>query len=189
MNKSSRFASLSGLSGILVGIYALIAAFFSYRTVYGSIDSLGWERIILIPTRSTNLLVIASITLVLSIGTVIFLTTRQTKKEGQQAWDFHTKRLLFHLALPLLAGGIICLVFLSQGYISLLAPFTLVFYGLALVNASKFTLPQIQSLGILELCLGLISFLFLELSIAIWAIGFGLLHMIYGVMMHLSKKP
>ena len=105
MNRSSRFASLSGLSGVLVGIYAVIAAFFSYRTVFGSIDSLGWERIILNPTRSTNLLVIASFTLVLSIGTVIFLNNKTNEKGGTTSLGLSYQTIAFSPGYPLNSRG------------------------------------------------------------------------------------
>ena len=46
MNKSSRFISLSGLSGILAGIYALVGAAMTYYYVttysYGTLLLDGW---------------------------------------------------------------------------------------------------------------------------------------------------
>jgi len=64
------------------------------------------------------------------------------------------------------------------------APLTLIFYGLALVNASKYTLSEIRSFGIAEIVLGLIAMAFIGYGLLFWAIGFGLLHIIYGIIMH-----
>jgi hypothetical protein len=91
--------------------------------------------------------------------------------------------MLINLSIPLVAGGLVCLILLNKGYISLLAPLTLVFYGLALVNASKYTLSEIRSLGIIEIALGLLALFFIGFGLIFWSLGFGILHIIYGIVM------
>lgn len=188
MNRSSRFISLSGLSGISAGISALLGAYFAYQTVYFEQDYLGYRRAFLTAESLMQLLLIAVGTLVLAIGTGIYFTTRQTKKQNQKVWDIQTRRLLINLAIPLVTGGILCLMLLGKGYIGIVAPLTLVFYGLALVNASKYTLNEIRSLGMLEIVLGLIALQFIGYGLLFWALGFGVLHIVYGVIMQLKYK-
>ncbi len=188
MNRSSRFISLSGLSGVFAGSFAIIGAYAAYQTVYFNQDYLGYRKAIITTSSLTTLLVIASITAILSIGAGIYFTARESKKKNQKLWDHHTKILLINLAIPLFTGGALSIIFLLKGYIGVVAPLTLIFYGLALVNASKYTLTEIRSLGLIEILLGLISMYFIGYGLLFWAIGFGLLHIVYGVLMQLKYK-
>jgi hypothetical protein len=128
------------------------------------------------------------VTLVLSIGIGIYFTTKETKKQNQKIWDHQTKRLLINLAIPLITGGILCLMLLLRGYVGIVAPLTLIFYGLALVNASKYTLSEIRSLGLAEIVLGLISMQFIGFGLLFWSVGFGVLHIVYGAAMQMRYK-
>ena len=188
MNRSSRFISLSGLSGISAGIIALIGVYAAYQTVYINQDYFGYGKAIITTEILATLLLIAIATVVLSIVTVIYFTTKETKKRNQKIWDHQTKRLLINLLIPLITGGILCLMLLLKGYIGIVAPLTLIFYGLALVNASKYTLNEIRSLGIIQIALGLIAAHFIGFGLLFWAIGFGILHIVYGAMMHLRYR-
>ena len=188
MNRSSRFISLSGLSGIAAGIIAIIGAYLAYKTVYSNQDYVGYRVAILTFESLTQLLLIAAGTIILAIASVIFFTTRETKKKNQKIWNAQTQRLLINLAIPLAAGGILCLILLSEGFVGLVAPMTLLFYGIALVNASKYTLSEIRSLGLLEIAIGLISVYFIGYGLLFWVIGFGILHIVYGIIMHLKYK-
>ena len=162
MNRSSRFISLSGFSGISAGIIALIGAYLALDLATG--------------------------TFLLAIASIIFFTTRKTLAQKQKIWDAQTRRLLINLFIPLLAGGLFCLILLSKGYLSIAAPLTLIFYGLALVNASKYTLNEVRSLGIIEIILGLFSALYTSYGLLFWAIGFGLMHIVYGIAMEIKYK-
>ncbi len=188
MNRSSRFISLSGLSGISVGILALIGAYLVYQQVYAGLGYLDYSRVNLTDESLTQLLMIALGMLILAIGMGIYFTTRVTKKRNQKIWDLQTKRLIINLSIPLITGGILCLMLLFKGHIALLAPLTLIFHGLALVNASKYTLKEIRSLGLLIIALGLIAIHYIGLGLLFWAIGFGVLHILYGLMMQWKYK-
>lgn len=188
MNRSSRFISLSGLSGVSAGIFALIGAYFAYETVYYNQDYFEYRRAIINYTSVKNLLIIGSLTLTGALGSGIFFTYLKTKKHKQKLWDFQSKRLVLNLLLPLGVGGILCLILLYQNYINILAPMSLIFYGLALVNASKYTLGEIRSLGLVQIVLGLFGTAFVGYGMLLWAIGFGVLHIVYGIVMHLKYK-
>ncbi|MGE5429024.1 MAG: hypothetical protein ACM3O8_14110, partial [Methylococcaceae bacterium] len=60
----------------------------------------------------------------------------------------------------------------------------LIFYGLALVNAGKFTLSEVHYLGITEIVLGLMAAVFINWGLLFWALGFGVMHIVYGMMMY-----
>ncbi|MBO3698699.1 hypothetical protein [Roseivirga sp. E12] len=189
MEKSSRFISLSGLSGVLAGIYALIGAAIAHELVYTS-EVIVYERLVLRDVRGnlTALIIIALSVLLLTIVTGIVLTKRKAKKEGVKSWDETTKRLLINLFIPLIAGGILVVIFYNQGLIALIAPVTLIFYGMGLINASHYTYRDIRFLGISEVILGLIASAVIGYGLLIWALGFGVLHIIYGALMYFKYE-
>ncbi len=186
MERSSKFISLSGLSGVLAGIYALICAYFVYSNVY--LNKSLWS-----PTESNIqdtydnrvlLLGFGVATLILAISTGFFLTIRKAKRNKQKVFGKVAFQLLYNLAIPLVIGGVACLLILPYGGIIFIGPLTLIFYGLALINASQYTFSDIKSLGLVQCIIGLVSLYFLGYSLHFWALGFGVVHIIYGIIMY-----
>ena len=188
MNRSSRFISLSGLAGITTGIIALIGAYIAHHTVFTGQDYLSHKAVDLPSEKLTLILLIATSTILLAAAAAIYFTTRETKLRNQPTWDHQTKRLLINLAIPLVAGGILCLMLVTRGYVGMLAPITLIFYGMALVTASKYTLNELRSLGLIEIMLGLMAFQFIGQGLLFWAFGFGILHIVYGIIIQRKNK-
>ncbi len=190
MEQSSRFLSLSGLSGVFAGIFALIGAgtaywYFGYNLHYKRyythvLDNSGSLRLEFL----LFLFGVAAAVFFLAIGTGYLLTVRKAKKSGEKIWTPTAKRMLINLAIPLATGGVFCIALLYNGDVYHVAPATLIFYGLALLNASKYTLPDIRYLGISEIILGLLNAFFVGYGLLFWTIGFGLLHIIYGITMY-----
>ncbi len=184
MERSSIFISLSGLSGIFAGTIALIASIIVYfYFVKADLNYFGGQRNIYSIDLIKKMFVLASLTLVISIIGGVFFTFKKSKDKSIPVWTKNTINILFHMGVPLITGGFLCLILLKYGIVYLIAPFMLVFYGLALVSASKFTFGEIKFLGILEITLGLLGCLFVDYGLVLWAIGFGILHIIYGVVM------
>jgi hypothetical protein len=93
------------------------------------------------------------------------------------------RRLLLNVSLPMIVGGIFILKLLQAGEYGLIVPACLIFYGLALVNASKYTLGEVRYLGYGQILLGLINCWAINYGLYFWAIGFGMLHIVYGAVM------
>ncbi|MCC8426914.1 hypothetical protein [Mucilaginibacter sp. UR6-11] len=188
MERSSKFISLSGLSGILAGVYALIGAAVAYVLLNSSFDyadnTSGYAVVSL--SMVTSLIAVAAIVLIASIVTGIILSVRKAKRKGQSVWSRTSRELLFHMAVPLISGGLLILIFIARGYYGVVAPATLIFYGLSLVAAGNFTFSGIKSLGLCEIILGLTAALFPGYGLYFWALGFGVLHIIYGSVMYLK---
>lgn len=191
MSKSSRFISLSGLSGVVAGALALVAVTLAY--LFLDIQPFAEGENYYILARRTHkwgmnhltfFFGTGSIILILAIAGGVYFTTRKAKKKGQKIWDALTRRLLINLFIPLFAGGVFCLSLFYHGQTGLIAPTTIIFYGLALINASKYTLKDIRYLGFLEVLLGLIASFYLHYGLEFWAIGFGVLHIVYGLLMY-----
>ncbi|MCB0557331.1 MAG: hypothetical protein H6573_04720 [Lewinellaceae bacterium] len=195
MERSSRFISLSGLSGVAAGLWALIGAAAAY--LYLGASPLDGKHLYYqqpIPIEKWGLdylsffLLDATLVLILALSSGIFFTTRKARQKGQLVWGPLTQRLLLNLALPLVAGGIFCLGLAYHGLMGLIAPTTLVFYGLALINTSKYTLNDIRYLGITEVALGLMALFLPGYGLEFWCIGFGLLHIIYGLILYFKYE-
>ncbi|MFD1163865.1 hypothetical protein [Hwangdonia seohaensis] len=180
MNKSSRFISLSGLSGILAGIYALIGAAIAYWLV------MAYSNGTLILDGKIFRLVMLDLFLVaaLSILTGIFLTTKKAKQQGAKIWNATSKRLVINFLIPLVVGGLYILIILNQQKYGQTAALMLMFYGLALVNASKYSIGDIRYLGYIQIIIGLICAWFPGYGFWLWILGFGIMHIVYGTWMH-----
>lgn len=187
MERSSRFISLSGLSGIMAGIYALIAAFIAFKIAY-TFETIEYQEILVRNVRGKKfeLLATAIAALLLTLITVVAFGKQKARRQGVSGWDQTGQKMLINLLIPLAVGGIIVLIFYQNGLIKLIAPMTLVFYGLGLINASHFTYRDIRLLGISEVILGLIACIFTGYGLLFWSIGFGLLHIIYGTLMYIK---
>lgn len=180
MNKSSQFISLSGLSGILAGIYALIGSAVAYFLIENST-----EEFITLESRTFKLIILtALIVFTASLLTAYFQTVNKAQKVGERVWNASSKRLLINFLIPLITGGIFALLLLRNGHYGLVAPITLIFYGMACLNASKYTLRDVRYLGISEIILGLLAVEFSGYGLYFWAVGFGVCHILYGTIMH-----
>lgn len=180
MNKSSRFISLSGLSGKMAGIYALIGAAVAYYLVANS----GRDYLILDGEIINLIFLDLFLVAFFSIVTGIILTTRKAKRDGAKIWDGSSKRLVINFLIPLITGGLYILIILKNQKYGQTGGLMLIFYGLALINASKYSVGYIRQLGIIELILGLLATLFPGYGFWFWVLGFGVLHIIYGTWMH-----
>ena len=96
--------------------------------------------------------------------------------------------MLVNLAIPLLTGGIFCIALIWHGKIGLIAPAMLIFYGLSLINASKYTIGDTRYLGYMEVVLGLISCFFIGYGLLFWAVGFGFFNIAYGLFMYYTLE-
>ncbi len=192
MERSTRFLSLSGLSGVWAGFCALIGSVAMYG--YLGVGPLAGTRKnyydLVLETRKWGLgyesvlVLLAILVLAAALAGGVFFTTRKARQRGERVWDASSRRLLWAMMTPLATGGFFSLILLQQGYVYLLAPCTLLFYGLALVSGSKYTLRDVAYLGYLEIMLGLVGAAVPTYGFLLWAIGFGVLHIIYGSWMY-----
>lgn len=185
MERSRKFISLSGMSGVMAGIYALIGATIAYYIAHYPISPFRY-RIYSIQDFDvlTKLVIIATIVLIASLGTGLWLSYRKAKKNNENLWTKTSKVMVINLSIPLITGGVFVLILLNTGHFGIAAPSCLIFYGLALINASGNLYEEIRYLGISEIILGLISALLPGYGLIFWAVGFGILHIIYGTVMY-----
>ena len=185
MERSVKFISLSGLSGILSGFYALIGSGIAYALIQYPQSPLDYHtQTIGDYSILIRLMTLAITVLIASLGTGYWLGSRKAKRTGLKLWDTTAKRLFINLAIPLVTGGIFILILLWYGHYGVVAPAFLIFYGLSLINASPNLYEEVRSLGYSEIILGLISASLPGYGLIFWAFGFGFFHILYGAIMY-----
>jgi len=182
MNGSSKLISLSGLWGILTGVYALAGAFAVHFLVSNYLNQDSGISLLPISFLEYMLVGIAILVLIFSTLTAFIISYRKAKRNKEKMWDASSKKLLLYFSLPLLIGGVFCILFDKYGFKGLIPSTMLIFYGLACLGASKYTLSEIRYLGIVNIIIGLISTQFSDYGLYFWAFGFGCIHIIYGIM-------
>jgi hypothetical protein len=185
MERSSRFISLSGLSGVSAGICALVGAYVGRGMIRAYMENAVTASF---PAEARDVFELqmfglAMAVLLAALVTSTLFTWRKARRNQLPIWDHASKKLAVNMAIPLLAGGFFVIGLLTHAGWNYVAPACLVFYGLALVNASKYTLTDIRYLGLLEIALGCICMYFPHEGLYFWTAGFGILHIIYGLIM------
>ena len=187
MERSSRFISLSGLSGVAAGFFALVGAwiarYFIFKDYYNEYDLRRGFDGDSFATLKLKLISLAAAVFVAAFVSAFYFTWRKSNKQGVSLWNHTSKRLFWNMAIPLVAGGLFILGMLQYDDWRFVSPACLIFYGLAQVNASKYTLTDIRYLGYCEIAVGLINMQWIGYGLYFWALGFGVLHIVYGVAM------
>lgn len=189
MERSSTFISLSGLSGVGAGLVALVGCLLTFYILGehqidyfdGKPNYYSYEVIM-------QLAAVAIATLIFAIASGIYFTVQKSKKLGYPLWSSATRNTVNAASVPLVIGGLFCIIVTWHHLFYLVAPCMLIFYGLALVSAAKYTHKDIFWLGLLQLVLGILAAIFVGYGLIFWGIGFGILHIIYGILIHQKYK-
>ena len=189
MERSSRFISLSGLSGVFAGLSALLGGVYVCQLFkVNGIEYFEDNHQLYSTSLITELILTAFVILFFALAFGIFFTVRKSKKLNLPIWTSATKNMLFNLAIPLIAGAVFCFALVYHQMFILVAPSTLIFYGLALLNAEKYTYSDIKYLGFSEVILGSIALFFVGYGLVFWILGFGILHIFYGLLLFKKYK-
>ena len=189
MERSSRFISLSGLSGVFAGLSALLGGVYVYQLFKANgIEYFEDNHQLYSTSLITELILTAFVIWFFALAFGIFFTVRKSKKINLPIWTSATKNMLFNLAIPLIAGAVFCFALVYHQMFILVAPSTLIFYGLALLNAEKYTYSDIKYLGFSEVILGSIALFFVGYGLVFWILGFGILHIFYGLLLFKKYK-
>lgn len=187
MERNTRFISLSGLSGISAGVIAIIGSIVANLRIDSFFKEQDFSQDAFFKLE-LQLIGLAACILIAAIAFSWLFTSRKAKADGQKVWNRTTRKILMNLAIPLVTGGVFALILLYYNLFVLIAPVTLIFYGLACVNASHNTVTQIKFLGLSVIVLGLINLFFLGHGLIFWTLGFGFMHILYGMIMYLKYE-
>jgi hypothetical protein len=189
MEESTKFLSLSGFAGVFMGLAAIAGAIAAHIFILdgGNIKlteyyrSLTLENGVIMPW---NMIIIAMVVLIVSIIIAYSFSLAKAKKSGMKILSPVSRRLLVNLMIPLVSGGLFVIILMLQSHFQLIIPSLLIFYGLALINAGKFTYSEVFYLGVIEIVTGLISAFFPAQGLIFWSMGFGIVHILYGLFMY-----
>lgn len=183
MERTSKFLSLSGWAGILAGIYALAGAWYAHYILSFQPSDFTYSH-----PSLRNVIWCAITILVIALVSAFLDSHFKAKKRNENAWNPTSKRMLISMAVPLIAGGLLITILGGAGLVGLAAPLMLIFYGLALYNAGFYTIPEVRFMGYIQIILGLMNVVFINHGLLFWAIGFGAVHVIYGLFVHFRYK-
>lgn len=182
MERSSKFLSLSGWAGVIAGLFGLVGAYIAFAFLKfkpgGEISE----------TLTSQLIILGLVLVILAVGAAIFLSYRRAVTREEKIWNKTSKQLMIQMSMPLVSGGLLTLMCLQKGYLDLLIPLTLIFYGIAMFNAGSITFREIKFMGLVQVLLGLLSFYFVDYGLLFWALGFGLTNMAYGIYIYLKYE-
>ena len=176
MERSSKFLSLSGMSGISAGFFALVGAGVGYLILHNKFSITG------VLLYDFIILAVAIILLAASFG--FFFCVKKAKKNGAKLWMPVTQQIIKDFSIPMIVGGLFCIILIYQHAIHMVASTMLIFYGLALIYAGSRTYRDIRILGACEILLGLMAGIFVYNGLLFWAVGFGALHVVYGIVIY-----
>jgi MFS family permease len=181
MERSSKFKAISGLSIIIIGILASLVSAYIYFF-------LG-DYHINTPAKWRTTIIVAFCLLVVAFLTVFFMAFLKAKRHNLRfTFDTTMRRLLLNFFTPMVAGGLLCAALLMQQHYGLVSSITLIFYGLALINSSYFSYHELRYLGYAELALGLIDCFLVDYAVLTWFLGFGVLHIVFGIIFMLKYE-
>lgn len=184
MERSSKFVWLSGWAGIVAGFFALTGAYIAYEVFDFNPDQIDYHP----SSGILNVILLGLAVFLMAATTATLFSYNQARVRGQKLWNATSRRLLVNMLVPFLTGGVLILIFIAKNLVGLLLPLSLLFYGLALYNASKYTFSAVRILGIVQIVLGLFSAWFVEYGLLTWAFGFGIVHIVYGIYLHFKYQ-
>lgn len=186
MERSSRFVLLSSWAPILAGLIALAGAFVAYQVLGFNPDRADYQ--FEDPNGLAMLCALGLVVFLLAALAANIVSVRRAAAKGVKLWNPITRRLAVHLFIPMVVGGILMLLFAAKGLVGFMLPFSLIFYGIGLFNCSKFTLAEVGTLGLIQISLGLIAVLHTDHSLMLWALGFGIVHIVFGIIVHFKYE-
>ena len=108
MERSSKFVSLSGMTAVLAGVYALAGAYVAGQLLRSEDNREG-------------LIMVASLVLIVSVVTACILSWYKAKKMRQKLFSKLTCRIAWNFSLPLLTGGLFCIALLLREHYGLVS--------------------------------------------------------------------
>ena len=188
MEQGKSYFSLKSLSGILIGIYGLATVYLIDKLTSG--EGSGIEMVSQLPILflQIGITAIAVVFIIISLFTLWIRAKRRAKSEGKKLWNTSNKKIRLQTLITLLVLIVVIIVIANQGYYSLVTPISLFFYGLFLLNLSRFSSKGLVFLSIGEVLLGVAAYMIYDKEIFFLALGFGLLPIIYGAATFLSPR-
>ena len=191
LEQSSRFISLSGFSGIFVGLCGLLGAYITHNLVSTEshtdkemleiIGGFDYYNMTVHQFVGENLIFLALFTILFALLFAFYFTTLRSRRNRVPIWDEKIKRQISVLCLPNIVGAIFIMRLVLTANYGYIVPSALIFYAISLINIRRFTTGEVALLGYLLLLLGVVNLWMQGWGILFFGFGFGVLHVIYGI--------
>ena len=165
MERATSFTAVPGWGGVAMGATALVAA--AIAPLQGSPD--GWLRVWLVEALVAG-----------AIGS--YAMARKARRSEGAALSRPTRRFLLSYAPPILVGALLTFVLHREGLFRVLPGLWLMLYGTGVVTGGAFSVRVVPVMGLCFMAVGAVALV----APASWgdpalALGFGVLHIIFGV--------
>jgi hypothetical protein len=166
MERSAAFTAVSGWGHVLLGFTAFLSAWLAAHQS----SSLGWLRVWL----AEGLLAVA-------IGLVS--CTWKANRRGLPLFSGPARKVALSLAPPLVAGAFLTFLLFRGGLSSALPATWLLLYGAGIITGGAFSVAILPIMGLCFMLLGGLAVL-APVAWGNWflALGFGGLHVIFGIL-------
>jgi len=176
MERSSIFVNLSGIGAIIVGLCALAGSWFAHRIL--------WQYSLAPYTLTElklSLLTLAAIVFFSALGIYVLFVWLRSRQLKAKFWNATARKISINFGVPFLSGSLVVFHLLTNDYISMVAPVSIIVYGIAVFCASHNSFVESRLLAVLEIALGVVALWFPGQGLWFWMVGFGLLHILYGI--------
>ena len=181
MQQYTSYFSLSGFSGILLGIYGLLMVYVLHilTSTYG--DGFDGSSQLPIALLEIVITIFGIVMILISLFTLWIRARRENKKQNSKLWNPFSKKTRLQTLVPLIFFIAVLIIVANKGYYSLITPLLLFLYGILLLNVSRVSLKRLRLLAIAEMILGIIAYFIYDNELLFLAIGLGAFHLLYGV--------
>jgi len=181
LNSQFHNLSLHGKTGVIVGIFSLLFIYFIQYFTGEFSHSNGIFSVLPISFVEVILVGISIIFILISYLLVVFINKRRRKKHHLTGWEVSSKKIRLTFLIHIIIGGILLFFYLKYGYLKYIIPTSILLYGVACIIVNKFTIGKTNILGVFFLINTVISFLAPNYQFQLWAVSFGVYHIIYGI--------
>jgi hypothetical protein len=165
IQRASTFTAVPGRGGILIGVSGLAAGMVAMRQDSFTAWLLVW---------------IIEAAFAFAIGiTAVLVKARST---GEDLWSKPARKFALGFVPPMLAGGIVTLALWRSGAVSVIPGAWLTLYGVAVMGGGAFSVPAVPAMGVSFFLVGCAALLVPAVGDIALICGFGLLHIVFGLL-------
>lgn len=165
MERASSFTSIPGWGGVAVGVTAVIATLVAHSAATWRVWLVTWL------TEAIVAAIIAGVTMM-----------RKAGRAGVSFRETAARRFLVSYFAPIVAGALLTIFLWRAGFYRAMPAAWLLIYGASFVSSGAYSIPVVPVMGACFMTLGAIAcFVPFTVANALMGAGFGLLHVVFGV--------
>ena len=177
MERSTKYSTFSGLSGILAGLYSIVGCIVTSLLPAASTDA---------PAFRIPFLVTWSLVIFCAVATDALLMKRRAARVGKRIVSRLGKQMIYAAGPGLGTGALLTLWLARHNLITSVYPVWMLCYGIAVCAVGQFSQREVKTLGVAFLLTGTLCLLVPGLGLGLMALAFGGFHIAYALV--ISRK-